>query len=194
MSRNRQPRMTSTASLPRGKMGKAVSDAPEERRADQPGRPRIKVARFHKDLIRKQVWRQKFDYLFEKMQAGVEAELVQDRKARRSSVQRSSEEAAAAEAKRASLLTGLEETVPQDLASLRRRSSAGAGLQTLELARLASHALRRMETGPTDTEVGTEDEEEEEDEESLWPCMTTAWSRRRSRCPRPRRQRGAGRG
>eukprot|EP00435_Cladocopium_sp_Y103_P070262 s1508_g34.t3 len=48
------------------------------------GRPMPrKVERFHKDLIRKEVWRQKFNYLFKKMQAGVDMELVHDRKNRR---------------------------------------------------------------------------------------------------------------
>lgn len=43
------------------------------------GRRKLQVERFHRDMIRKEVWRQKFDFLFRQMQRGVEAEIVADR-------------------------------------------------------------------------------------------------------------------
>eukprot|EP00931_Biecheleriopsis_adriatica_P121769 TRINITY_DN9682_c0_g1_i1.p1 TRINITY_DN9682_c0_g1~~TRINITY_DN9682_c0_g1_i1.p1 ORF type:complete len:346 (+),score=67.58 TRINITY_DN9682_c0_g1_i1:93-1040(+) len=46
----------------------------------------LKVEKFHKNLIRKEVWRQKFDYLFRQMQEGLENEIVRDRQVRRPSV------------------------------------------------------------------------------------------------------------
>eukprot|EP00930_Biecheleria_cincta_P087592 TRINITY_DN76819_c0_g1_i1.p1 TRINITY_DN76819_c0_g1~~TRINITY_DN76819_c0_g1_i1.p1 ORF type:complete len:363 (-),score=66.15 TRINITY_DN76819_c0_g1_i1:109-1197(-) len=52
-----------------------VDDAPRE----TGGRRKLQVERFHRDMIRKEVWRQKFDFLFRQMQRGVEAEIVADR-------------------------------------------------------------------------------------------------------------------
>eukprot|EP00440_Ansanella_granifera_P035646 gb/GFBE01038668.1/.p1 GENE.gb/GFBE01038668.1/~~gb/GFBE01038668.1/.p1 ORF type:complete len:410 (+),score=77.53 gb/GFBE01038668.1/:1-1230(+) len=46
------------------------------------GRRRLKVERFHKNLIRREVWKQKFDYLFRQMQEGLETEIVNDRNQR----------------------------------------------------------------------------------------------------------------
>lgn len=51
------------------------SDTP----AETGGRRQLQVERFHRDMIRKEVWRQKFDFLFRQMQRGVEAEIVADR-------------------------------------------------------------------------------------------------------------------
>jgi len=45
----------------------ALSDAPDLGRHDA-GRSRPKVERFHRNMIRKEVWRRKFDYLFKQMQ------------------------------------------------------------------------------------------------------------------------------
>lgn len=48
------------------------------------GRRKLQVARFHRDMIRKEVWRQKFDFLFRQMQQGVESEMLADRQNGRS--------------------------------------------------------------------------------------------------------------
>lgn len=121
-------------------------------------RPLQKVEGFHKDLIRKEVWRQKFNYLFRKMLAGVDNELINDRKNRRLSLQQQrGREEEDAEARRQRVAAGLQETVERDLTKLRRASGAGS----LDMARIAQIAMaQEVETedadaGETETEEGS---------------------------------------
>lgn len=121
------------------------------------GRPMPrKVERFHKDLIRKEVWRQKFNYLFKKMQAGVDMELVHDRKNRRLSIQQQrGREEEDAEARRQRVIAGIQESVERELSKLRRASGSPR-----HIARLASQATATNQPG-TEVEVEMETVETE---------------------------------
>eukprot|EP00439_Symbiodinium_sp_Y106_P026144 s5095_g3.t1 len=132
--------------------------------ADSKQRPR-KVERFHQDLIRKEVWRQKFDYIFKQMQAGVEIELQKDRKSRRPSIlqQKGKEEAEDAEARRQKAVAGLSqsEIMEQELQQLRRASAPGS---PLAIARVAGKLMSlKTETDQSEPALASSDEEED------WP-------------------------
>lgn len=128
--------------------------------ADSKQRPR-KVERFHQDLIRKEVWRQKFDYIFKQMQAGVEIELQKDRKSRRPSIlqQKGKEEAEDAEARRQKAVAGLSQSeMEQELQQLRRASAPGS---PLAIARVAGK-LMSLKTEPDQSEPALASSDEEE--------------------------------
>eukprot|EP00434_Breviolum_minutum_P031594 symbB.v1.2.027935.t1/scaffold2904.1/size67615/5 len=125
------------------------------------GRPMPrKVERFHKDLIRKEVWRQKFNYLFRKMQAGVDLELSHDRKNRRLSIQQQrGREEEDAEARRQRVIAGIQESVERDLSKLRRSSGSPRHMARLadSLAKQAETEIEaEVETVETDTEATEE--------------------------------------
>ncbi|CAE7546694.1 unnamed protein product [Symbiodinium natans] len=130
--------------------------------ADGKQRPR-KVERFHQDLIRKEVWRQKFDYIFRQMQAGVEIELQKDRKSRRPSILRGKEELEDADARRQALAGSHSESL-EELQQLRRQSAPGS---PLAIARMAGKVLTmQAEPDPVVEPLRASSDEEED-----WPPL-----------------------
>lgn len=149
---------------------KAMAEGQLEARETAPdagnssGRPMPrKVERFHKDLIRKEVWRQKFNYLFKKMQAGVDMELVHDRKNRRLSIQQQrGREEEDAEARRQRVIAGIQESVERELSKLRRASGSPRHIARLAKATQAANqpgteVEAEMETVETETEATQEE-------------------------------------